>query len=177
MDFKLNQKGFGIFGYLVLPLVIVVIIFIALILITNHKAKSTAIKHTSNSSTSSALASNNLFKVLSPASVPPKVAECSENVTYASNGQPSPIQCDNGYLNVIAWNSLATIEPSVMTLGYNANVSQVQSAICADANAANADSSATTSNAIEATVYQISSLYYGWHFTTDPSLVLRNGIC
>ena len=97
------------------------------------------------------------------------MAECNQSLSYASNGDPSPIECPNGELNVRAWNALAATEPTVMKLGYSPSKAQVISAICADANAANVDQSATVTAPIETTAYQIASLYYGWHFSINTS--------
>ena len=113
---------------------------------------------------------NSAYAVLSPATVPSKTVECAQSITYAGNGVPGPVQCSNGGLNSTDWNALAALEPSSLKLGYNANPSQVQTALCNDV-------SANISNPIELTVYQIASLYYGWSFSTNPSVVLTNGTC
>jgi hypothetical protein len=115
--------------------------------------------------------------VLSPATVAPKIAECSQKLTYASNGDSSPIQCSNGDLNVLEWNALSALEPSVMTLGYNATESQVESALCSDAGDSDSDANTNASNIIETTTYQISALYYGWNFSSNPAAELSNGTC
>ena len=108
--------------------------------------------------------------MLSPATVPSKTAECSQSVTYASNGVPGPVQCSNGELNSTEWNALAALEPSILKLGSNVNAGQVQSALCNDV-------ATNISNPIELTVYQIARLYYGWNFSNNPSVVLTNGTC
>ena len=112
----------------------------------------------------------NPYVALSPATVPSKAPECSQQITYSASGVVSPLTCTNGDLNVLAWNSLATLEPSVMSLGYGASSSQVQAALCSDVHA-------NISNPIEEVSYQISALYYGWNFTTNPSAVINNGTC
>lgn len=112
--------------------------------------------------------------ILPPASVPPKINECQQHLTYAANGNPSPIQCSNGALNVLAWNALAAQEPSVMKLGYQASQAQVQAAICKDANAADADSSAIISAPLESTAYHLAALYYGWNLSIDPTAIITH---
>ncbi len=118
--------------------------------------------------------STNLYKVLKPATVPPKIAECKQSLSYASNGNPSPVKCSNGGLNVLAWNAISAQEPKVMKLGYSPTQSQVQTAMCSDASAANLDSSVAISAPIEETAYYLSALYYGWNFNINPAAVLSS---
>lgn len=127
----------------------------------------------SGSSTSPAAS----YAILSPATVAPKVAECSEALSYSSLGVPGPLSCTNGDLNIQAWQSLSAQEPKVMSLGYSANISQVQSAICSDAQAAASDSAPGADNAIEISAYDIANLYFGWNFSSDPTSVLSSGNC
>jgi len=171
---RLNKNGFSIYEALIAIVFALIIIGVGYILIHKNTKVSVISQH---SSSSTKVSNSSSYKILSLATVESKTAECNQSVSYGSSGQPIPLQCSNGELNVTAWNSLATIEPKVMTLGYSPTIAQVQSAICSDANAANADSSAATSNSIEEEVYQISALYYGWSFSSDPSVVLSNGTC
>jgi len=112
--------------------------------------------------------------ILKPALVPSRVAFCSSPLSYSSSGDPSPVQCSNGALNVLAWQSLSALEPKVMTLGYSPTVSQLDQALCLDANDADVDSSANIAEPIEASIYQISALYYGWNFNVNIPNVLAN---
>jgi hypothetical protein len=114
--------------------------------------------------------SNNPYSTLAPATVPSKAAECSTTISFSSNGDSGPIQCTDGYLNSAEWTSLATLEPQVMTLGYSATISQVETALCNDVHA-------NIANVIEETNYQISALYYGWNFSTSPTSVITGGAC
>jgi hypothetical protein len=116
----------------------------------------------------------NLYKILKPANIPPKVAECKQSLIYASNGNLSPVKCSNGNLNILAWNAISAQEPKVMRLGYSPTQSQVQSAMCSDASAANIDSSVAISAPIEETAYYLSALYYGWNFSINPATVLSS---
>jgi prepilin-type N-terminal cleavage/methylation domain-containing protein len=176
-----QEKGFTFVELLFGLVIIALIIFMIYIIFVRH----TSVKNTSTSATSSSTGSSpsgksnstSPYAVLAPATVDSKVTECDQPITYGTNGSPTPIQCSNGNLNATAWNALSALEPTVMSLGYSATSAQVQTAICNDANAADEDSSANTSNAIEMTVYQISSLYYGWNFSSNPSVVLTNGTC
>ena len=134
---------------------------------TNKQVLSTNSATSTNTTTSS---SSSAYTVLSPATVPSKTAECSQQISFSSNGDSGPITCSSGGLNVLEWNALAALEPKVMALGYGATPAQIQSALCSDVRV-------NISNTIELTTYQISSLYYDWSFTTDPSVVLTNGTC
>lgn len=115
------------------------------------------------------------YAVLPPATVPSKTAECSQPITFASNGTSGPVQCANGDLNATEWNALSALEPGVMSLGYSPTAAQVQTALCSDANASNSDANTKNSSLVEATVYQISALYYGWAFSPSPTSVLSGG--
>ncbi len=115
------------------------------------------------------------YAILKPADVPPKIGECSQTLSYASNGDPSPISCANGDLNILDWQAVAALEPTVMKLGYSATQAQIQHAICVDGNVADADSSAAISAPIETNAYEIASLYYGWKFNINPSALLLSG--
>lgn len=119
----------------------------------------------------------NPYAVLSPATVPSKTPECNQPISFAANGNSGPVQCANGDLNVLEWNALSALEPTVLTLGYSATPSQIQAALCSDANASNADANTRNSNVIEGTVYQIAALYYGWNFSPSPSVILTDGGC
>lgn len=119
----------------------------------------------------------NNYAILSPATVPSKVAECHQDLTYASNGDPSPTQCTNGDLNIEAWNAVSAQELTVMRLSYNATPQQVTAAICADGKVGNQDASVASSAPIENTGYQLATLYYGWTFKLDPTAILTGGGC
>jgi hypothetical protein len=147
---------------LILAVVLAFVIFIVIHkLLTVNSPSSTAV---------GSVTAANPYAVLSPATVPSKVAECSTAITIANDGAPGPIQCSNGNINVTAWNSLDALEPSVMSLGYTPTVNQLQSALCSDVQA-------NVANVIEQTVYQISALYYGWTFSSSVTAPITNGTC
>jgi hypothetical protein len=165
-------------------LIIISFTFILLVLAGYFMLRNTAspvlsASSSNNKSVSTSTTSDNQesYAVLSPATVPSKVPECSQALTYASDGDSSPVECANGDLNIQEWNSLSALEPEVMTLGYTPSFSQVQAALCKDASDSDSDANTKASNIIEATTYQISALYCGWSFSSDPSVVLTNGTC
>lgn len=144
-------------------LVIVAALVLILIILTNHSNRSGGSnQQPATAATTSQTA--DAYAILSPATVPSKTAECSQSVTYSSSGSPSPLQCSNGNLNIVAWQALSAQEPKVMSLGYSPSASDLQAAVCSDINAAASDSVAGADNAIEQAVLQIASLYYGWSF-------------
>lgn len=155
---------------LILGVVIVVLALFGYFLYSTASQKIVNVKGQPTSISSGSSSSTPTYTILPPATVAPKVAECSEDITFASNGDSGPVQCSNGDLNVKEWQSLAALEPTVFKLGYDANVSQVQTALCNDVKA-------NISNPIEVTVYQIAALYYGWNFNTNPTSVISNGTC
>lgn len=169
-----NSDGFSVVEMLLVVGVVIVIALVGfLVFHSNNKPKS-AVSTNTKSTSNTAGAS---YTALSPATVPSKVAECSQTLTYQSTGDSLPVECDNGDLNTLEWNALSALEPKVMTLGYNATESQVQSALCSDASDSDSDANTKSANVIEATTYQIAALYYGWNFATNPSVVLSNGTC
>jgi len=107
--------------------------------------------------------------VLPPATIPPVVGECSQQLTFDADGNASPVLCQNGEINVIAWRYYAQGNSSVMSLGPNATPSQVFSALCADAY--------TSSYPIQDNVYILSAAYYGWNFAINPTSNLNGETC
>ena len=167
MKIRSKSAGSSIITGLFSAVTVLVIAMVAYLIYTNtHHAI------TQDSTSSSSGSSQPTSYILPPANVPPKINECQQHLTYAVNGDPSPIQCSNGALNVLAWNALAAQEPSVMKLGYQTSQAQVQAAICKDANAADADSSAIISAPLESTAYRLAALYYGWGFNLNPTAVI-----
>jgi hypothetical protein len=170
-----NENGFSV-GNVVTVIVVLVILACLSHVITHYKSN-TANDSTAATSETATNTTTDPYAILAPATVPSKATECSEPVTIDSNGDPQPVQCSNGDLNVTEWQSLASLEPTVMGLGYGATVQQVQAALCKDTNIGDADSSASLRNPTEESVYQISALYYGWNFSTNPTSVLSNNNC
>ena len=167
---KKSQAGIALTEALIAIVTFLAIVFIGLAV--EHKLNHTnnTANQTANSSNSNSNGSSTEYAILSPATVPSKVPECSQQITFTSGGNSGPITCSNGDLNTTEWNALDTLEPKILTLGYEASPSQVSSALCADVEA-------NVSNPIEVTAYQIASLYYGWDFSSDPSIVIKNGTC
>lgn len=162
------------------PIIIASVSFISVVIVgyliyASLNTKTTNVATPQDYKTSTSKTDNTTYAILKPASVPSKLAECSATLSYDSNGNPSPIQCSNGALNIQAWNALAALEPTVMKLGYSPTQKQVQNGICLDGNAANQDSTAAISAPLETSVYQLSSLYYGWHFSINPTQLLTSG--
>lgn len=108
-------------------------------------------------------------QVLPPATVPPKVDECTQQLGYGQDGDAAPIKCANGDLNVLAWEYYAKNSPLLMTLGPYADPAQQKSALCSDAS--------RTSTPISTDIYDLSALYYGWHGGIDPTADLLSGGC
>lgn len=173
MTNKLSNNGSSAVGIAIATFSFIVMLTIGYIVYLQvHKSYSPVNSVQDNTRTSSISSS---YKVLSPATVPPKVSECSASLIYLSSGNPSPLQCPNGELNIQAWNALAATEPTVMKLGYTPTKAQVSTAICADANAANQFQSANVTAPIETSAYQIASIYYGWHFSINASGMIKSG--
>jgi hypothetical protein len=153
-------------------LVIIMGLFLSgyLLFSSDHKTNKLASSSSSTTSTTTTNSTSSSYAVLSPATVPSKTAECTQAISFSSNGDSGPISCTAGGLNITEWNSLAALEPTVMALGYGATSIDVQSALCADVQE-------NISNPIEVTTYQIAALYYGWNFSSNPTAVITNGTC
>jgi hypothetical protein len=174
MKHKQATAGFVLYE-MVFALLVIILVGVAGYFIFHAGNTTTATTSTQAAATSKAPA--NSYTVLSPATVASKAPECSEPITFQSNGNSGPIQCADGDLNATEWNALSALEPSVMGLGYAATAAQVQTALCNDANASNSDANTKNSDIVEGTVYQISALYYGWNFSSNPATVLTSGSC
>jgi hypothetical protein len=88
---------------------------------------------------------------------------CSKPVVAAADGNPSPLLCSNGAVNVNAWAYYSTISQSILGLGLNPAPGQPQSAMCDDI----AHNGARPAQEVNA--YRLAAAYYGWHFTFDPT--------
>jgi hypothetical protein len=108
-------------------------------------------------------------QALAPATVPPAIGLCSEQLSYGADGNASPLFCAKGQLNVLAWKYFAADHPRVMSLGPNASPQDVEHAICADMS--------KSTGPIETSTYQLAAAYYGWSFGVVPTDVLTNGGC
>jgi hypothetical protein len=107
-------------------------------------------------------------EVLPPATVPPVVGLCTQQLSYAADGNASPLFCPNGEINRLAWKYFADLNLLVMALGSNATPSDVESALASDLNG---------SNPIECSAYQLAYVYYGWRFAVDPTSGVLTGGC
>ncbi len=107
--------------------------------------------------------------VRAPASVPPVVAECSHQLTYAVDGTAGPLFCSSGALNVLASHFYAGLAPLVMAVGPNSSPDQVEQAMCSDVTAGH------STNPEEEDSYALAKAYYGWHFAIDLSNFVVNG--
>lgn len=171
-----NEIGFSVVEAITL-VVIVVLIGMVGWLAYKYEHQTTTATTTTTSSTKSKSITNTAssYAVLPPATVPSKLAECSQQLTISQDGNAIPVTCSNGDLNILEWNYLKGVSssrmPLIMTLGYNATNSQVQTATCSDL------ASGDTSYPIEGSTYQISALYYGWNFSDPLAAEVQNGNC
>lgn len=108
---------------------------------------------------------------LAPATVSPSVHLCSHQLLIGADGNASPLTCSNGDLNELAWEYYAKASLNVMALGPDVVPSQVLSAMCSDV------SSGESTSLVEMSAYDISALYYGWHFGISPSQEFQDGDC
>lgn len=100
---------------------------------------------------------------LPPAVVPPVVSECSLSVTETADGNFTPLFCNGGGINVLAWQGYAKLNPAVMSLGPGASMQQVEQAMCSDMT-----SSVHATAPEETNVELLAARYYGWTFSLGP---------
>lgn len=87
-------------------------------------------------------------RVLAPQSLPAKTALCSTAITETADGNYTPLLCDNGPLNVNAWQAYASFKPNpgLLALPRAADLTTVRRAAC-------------TAHAQSLTLPQVSSMY------------------
>ncbi len=98
-------------------------------------------------------------QILSPATTPPVVDECSAPLTYGADGDSNPSCPGGGGVNVLAWKYLAGSYPVILGAGSNATEQQVLQTMC--------ESSPPYSQV--QTAAQLAATYYGWGFATVPT--------
>jgi len=167
---KMNEKGFSAVELIMVIIIIALIGVVGYLVHKDHQPAKVAAT-TKSTELTTAPSTANLYKVLPPATIASKTAECSQQLTTANDGSTGPITCSNGYLNVLEWNDLFKSDtPAFITLGYNATETQVQTAICSNLMNNNLDKTMV----IEGNAYSIAALYYGWNFSTNPMTAVIN---
>ena len=104
------------------------------------------------------------FTVLAPATIPPKVAECTQQLSYGTDGTVGPLVCSGDSVNVLAWNYYTQFHSPVMTLGPYATPTQVLQAMCSN----------MESYPIADDIESLSAAYYGWNFTNNFDLEMHD---
>lgn len=107
--------------------------------------------------------------VLAPATSPPNVDECQQQLQFGADGTAGPTTCANGDLNAVAWRYYAQSgdHNQVLSLGPFATPTQVIDAMCAEVS--------KSTIPMEQNAYQLARAYYGWNFAVDPSSSLVGG--
>jgi hypothetical protein len=123
-------------------------------------------------STTTSTTSMSATAILPPATTRPAYKECDFSTTTHADGTVTPLQCQDGAIDVEAWKHYATLARSILGLGSSATRAQVVSALCA------ARSTASTPILIDA--YRLAFVYYGWSFSSnlaEDTLVTDPGSC
>ena len=96
-------------------------------------------------------------QILSPATTPPVVDECSVPITSTADGNPDPTTCPaGGGVNVVAWRYIANTYSNILGLGANTSEQQVFQAMC---------NSPTPGGEISLAAI-VAATYYGWTFAS-----------
>ncbi len=100
---------------------------------------------------------------LAPATSPPKVDECEQQLQFGADGTAGPPTCANGDVNAVAWKYYAQggDHDRVLSLGAFATPTLALQAMCAERT--------TTTVPQELMAYRLARAYYGWNFAVDPS--------
>jgi hypothetical protein len=108
--------------------------------------------------------------VLSPATTPPVVDECSIPIVESADGNPYPSTCSAGSgINVVAWRYIASNYPKVLGLGANASEEEALRSMC--------NSRPLLGGEVELAAH-VAATYYGWSFSNDPNFTgWYPGIC
>jgi hypothetical protein len=77
-------------------------------------------------------ASNPQRAILPPAAIPPKVDECSQQLSIGADGNAGPTTCSDGRISSLAWNYFAKSDPLVLAVGPDATPGEITIAMCAD---------------------------------------------
>ena len=103
----------------------------------------------------------NLRAVLPPATTPPEVDECQQQLTFGADGTAGPVKCANGDLNTVAWQYYVKDgHRKILSLGPFATPEQALQAMCQDH---------SSTIPLELVAYQLAQTYYKWNFAVDPS--------
>jgi hypothetical protein len=102
-------------------------------------------------------------QVLAPAKVMPAVDLCSADLVHTANGNVYPLLCQGGAVNMPAWKFYVQVSSNVLSLGRDATLDQVHTALCAD------QSQYHATYVEESSAYELAAAYYGWSFTPEPN--------
>ena len=99
-------------------------------------------------------------QVLSPATTPPVVDECSVPISQSADGNPYPTTCTGGGgINIPAWRYITISYSNILGLGANATEQQVFQVMCTE----------NTAGGEVSVAAQVAATYYGWSFA--PALL------
>ncbi len=101
-------------------------------------------------------------QALAPATDLPVADLCSTPIQTTADGRATPLLCQSGAVNVLAWKFYSTISASILGLGLNPTQGQAESAVCDDI----AHNHATRPEEVDG--FKLASTYYGWSFAVDP---------
>lgn len=101
-------------------------------------------------------------QALPPATDLPVADLCSAPIQTTADGRATPLLCQSGSVNVLAWKFYSTISASILGLGLNPTQGQAESAVCDDI----AHNHATRPEEVDG--FKLASTYYGWSFAVDP---------
>jgi hypothetical protein len=108
----------------------------------------------------------------SPIASPLALESCGE-ITHFQDGNVGPVVCPDGRPSLAADSYLRSLLPTlaVLRLDPNANLTDVETAICADKTFAH------TTNSMEGSAYRLKAAEEGWGFGDEPMAWLSRQAC
>src|ERR1700691_5550518 len=100
---RLNSNGFGAVEIAFVLVVIIGLCLSGYFLFSSENKTTTNNSSSTQPNSSNSTSGNSQYAVLSPATVPSKTAECSQQISFSSNGDSGPVTCGSGGLNILEW--------------------------------------------------------------------------
>jgi len=127
---------------------------------TRHVSTTTSSPTTTTTAPATTPTTNPAREILSPATTPPVVDECSVTISQSADGNPYPTTCPGGGgINVPAWRYITISYSDILGLGANATEQQVLQTMC----------NSSVPGGEVSVAAQVAATYYGWSFASALS--------
>ncbi len=105
--------------------------------------------------------------ILPPATTPSSVGICQPQLSFGADGDVSPLFCQNGAVNVLAWRYFQSAYPAIFALGAYATPNQIQQVT----------SKMSPPSPDADSAYCLAKAYYGWSYaeSLNPAATQQGG--